>query len=158
MRQFGLFARDLRVQAVDLLPQLMDVGHSEGRVKRREQSVLFDHLALAHVDALDNRRIERLKHQRRIDGNDLPAGARNDPIDARDRQYHRERETGHAEDENRGADAQRLFRVTDRVDLRLELPDRGGNRLASHGRLRATEQLRKRVPPQCRFCWCQSPL
>ena len=55
--------------------QLTDVGDGEGRVERREEPVLFDKLALAHVDALNDRRVKRLEHKRGIDRDDLSTRA-----------------------------------------------------------------------------------
>ena len=67
MRKFSLVPRDLSVQALDLLLKLSDVGCGEGRVQCCKQPALLDDLALTNVDGLDDGRVERLQHKRRVD-------------------------------------------------------------------------------------------
>ena len=51
LRQLGLGARDLRVEAGDLRLQRADIGGGEGRIERRQQLALLDALAFLHIDA-----------------------------------------------------------------------------------------------------------
>ena len=105
--------------------QLIDVCCDEGRVQRRKLPPLLDNLAVPNVDALDDRWIEGLQHERRIYRDDLSRRAGNDPIHARERQDEGADDQRRDKDKHRGANAERLVRVADRIDLRLELPDRG---------------------------------
>ena len=91
LRQFGLGAGDLRVEVGELRLQGADIGAGEGRVERGEHLPFLDPLAFLDVEALDDRLVERLQYDGRIDADDLAIGGRHHPVDPhrdRDDQQH----------------------------------------------------------------------
>ena len=69
--EFRLGARDLRVEASKLQVEGRNIGGGKGRVERRQDVAGLDPLSLAHLERLDDRRIERLDDDRRLHRNDL---------------------------------------------------------------------------------------
>ena len=108
MREFSFSTSDLRIETLDLLTQLTDVGGGEGWVERRQQLPRLHNLALAHVDGLDDRGVERLKHSWRFDGDNLAGGAGDHAIDARHADPQRRHQEERGERKHRGARSQRF--------------------------------------------------
>ena len=107
LRQLRLGPCNLRVEVGDLRFEGADIGRGEGRIERRQDVARLHPLALAHIDRLDDRGIERLDDHRRLGRDDL-AGAVHDPVEPHKGREHDQADDEAAENIHRDAHAGRL--------------------------------------------------
>jgi hypothetical protein len=128
--ELRLIARDLCLEVRDLQLILAHIRIGERLVQGREQLAGFHLVAFAHVDALDQRRVERLKHgQQFILGDNLTLRTGDHAIDVR-QETDRNQNCDQAGQGKYGYPRnERLARFADGVGFRLKAPDdreRGG--------------------------------
>src|SRR5262249_13431986 len=86
---------DLRLEARNLLTQLLDIRGSESWVEVRQELILPDLIALPDIEALDDRRIEGLKDRDGSRSHNLSACAGYNPVEpCHDHQDYQARQHG----------------------------------------------------------------
>ncbi len=120
--QLRLAACDLRVETGHLHFERGDVGGGEGRVEGSQHLAGLDPLALVHIDAFDDRRIERLNDDRPL-GRDDHAAAGDHPVELGEDREQDQADQEHRHKGDRDADASRFRGFEDLPGFRLEQPD-----------------------------------
>jgi hypothetical protein len=123
--QFGLKPRDLRLQAVQARTQLRLVSRREGGIQGREPLTLLHDLSDAHIQTLDDRRLQRLhddvrqwRDQTSVGHDDHVDLGQTRPSDETAQQRHQQVE--------RGARHPRQRAALDLVGIGQEVDDDGG--------------------------------
>ena len=117
-----LAARDLRVETGHLHFERGDIGGGEGRIEGSQHLDRLDPLPLVHIDAFDDRWIERLNDDRRL-GRDDHAGAGDHPVELGEDREQDQADQEHRHKGDRDADRHRFRGFEDLPGFRLEQPD-----------------------------------
>jgi hypothetical protein len=123
LREFRLAAGYLGLKARDLQLERRHVGSGKSRIERRQQLARFDPLAAAHVDRPDDRQIERLHDDRRLDRHDLTENRRDHPIDRKTQSEDEQRDEHQREKLHRQAMPDGPGRCPDLRRFGLEAPN-----------------------------------